>query len=55
MWFVAVITVSCIGNCTACGSNVVMWLVAVITVSCLGNCNECGSNGAINFNESVKY
>jgi hypothetical protein len=38
MWFVAVIRVSFIGNCIACGSNVVMWLVAVIKVSCIGNC-----------------
>ena len=54
MWLVAVITVGCIGNCIACGSNVVMWLVAVITVSCIWNCIACGSNAAMNYNESME-
>ena len=54
MWLVAVITVSCIGNCIVCGLNVVMWLVSVITVSCIWNCVAGGSNPAMNYNESMK-
>jgi hypothetical protein len=53
MGLVALITVSCIGNCVVCGSNVVMWLVAVITVSFIANCIACGSHSAMNYNDSI--